>query len=144
MQRVGEIEKGALEALLALVVSTIAGTLVASVVPHPSDDLLKGFASLGTGLLLAYVVEISWLTTRMRREPDYERRLGAFVGIGAGGLVGVVIALLLSAHRAAGHSNLLDSIGLSWVAVSLAFLGGFVIIQPLLVHEWSGEQPDSD
>jgi hypothetical protein len=143
--KIGESEKGALEALLALVVCTIAGTLAAHAVPDPSNDLLDGIASLGTGLLLAYVVEISWLTARMRREPDYERRLGAFVGIGAGGLVGVVIALLLAAHRAAGHSNLLDSIGLSWVAVSLAFLGGFVIIQPLLVHEWSGSsQPDSD
>lgn len=144
MPKVGEIEKGLLEAILALVVCTTAGTLGAIAVPDPSGDLLKGFASLGTGLLLAYVVEISWLTTRIRREPDYERRLGAFVGIAAGGLLGVVIALLLAAHRAAGHSGLLDSIGLSWVAVSLAFLGGFVIIQPLLVHEWTGQRRESD
>jgi hypothetical protein len=94
--------------------------------------------------LLAYVVEISWLTGRIRSVSDYERRLGAFVGIGAGGLLGVVVALLLAAHRTAGHSNLLDGVGLAWVAASLAFLGGFVVVQPLLVHEWSDSEPDSD
>lgn len=144
MPKVGEIEKGALEALRALLICTAAGMLATFVVPRPSADLLEGFASVGTGLLLAYVVEISWLTTRMRSLSDYERRLGAFVGIGAGGLLGVVVALLLAAHRNAGHSNLLDNVGLTWVAASLAFLGSFVILQPLLVHEWSDGEPDSD
>lgn len=133
-----------LEALLALLVCTVALTLVTLLVSDPSADLLYGFASLGTGLLLAYVVEISWLTGRIRSASDYKRRLGAFVGIGAGGLLGVVVALLLAAHREAGHSNLLDSVGLAWVAASLAFLGGFVIVQPLLVHEWFDSEPDSD
>lgn len=142
--KLDEIEKGVLEALLILVGCTISMTLVARLVSDPSADLLSGVSSLGTGLLLAYVVEISWLTSRMRRLPDYERRLGAFVGVGAGGLLGVVVALLLAAHRDAGHSNLLDCVGVSWVAVSLAFLGVVVIIQPLLVHEWSDDQPDSD
>jgi hypothetical protein len=139
-----EIEKGALEALLSLVGCTISGTLAVRLVSDPSADLLSGLASLGTGLLLAYIVEISWLTSRMRRLSDYERRLGAFVGVGASGLLGVVVALLLAAHREAGHSNLLDSVGVSWVAVSLTFLGVVVIIQPLLIHEWSDVQPDSD
>ncbi|MFL5901230.1 MAG: hypothetical protein ACJ75S_08545 [Solirubrobacterales bacterium] len=133
-----------LEALRALLVCAAAGALGTFVVPDPSADLLNGLASLGTGLLLAYVVEISWLTGRIRSVSDYERRLGSFVGIGAGGLLGVVVALLLAAHRNAGHSNLLDSVGLAWVAASLAFLGGLVIAQPLLVHEWSNSQPDSD
>lgn len=123
---------------------TVTGTLATHRVPNPSADLLNGLANLGTGLLLAYVVEISWLTSRMRRLPDYERRLGAFIGVGAGGLLGVVVALLLAAHRDAGHSNLLDSVGVSWVAVSLTFLGVVVIIQPLLGHEWSDGQSDSD
>lgn len=144
MPKVGEIEKGVLEALLALLGGTIAIMLLVHAVPDPSTDLLDGIANLGTGLLLAYVVEISWLTARMRWEPDYERRLGAFVGIGTGGLVGVAMALLLAAHRAAGHSNLLDSVGLSWVVASLAILGGVVVVQPPLVHEWSGSGPDSD
>lgn len=133
-----------LEALLTLVGCTISVSLAVRLVSDPSADLLSGLSSLGTGLLLAYVVEISWLTGRMRRLPDYERRLGAFVGVGASGLLGVVVALLLAAHRDAGHSNLLDSVGVSWVAVSLTFLGAVVIIQPLLVHEWSDEQSDSD
>ena len=132
-----------LEALLVLVTCTAASALAIRLAPYPSADLLKDIASLGTGLLLAYVIEISWLTARMSRAPDYERRLGAFVGIAAGGLLGVVIALLLAAHRAAGHSNPLDTIGVSFVAVSLAFLGGIVIIQPLLVHEWPEDGSDS-
>ena len=131
-------------ALGALIACTILGIPAARAVPDPSADLLEGIASLGTGLLLAYVVEVSWLTGHIRQAPDYERRLGVTVGLGAGGLTGVVAVLLLAAHHAAGHSNLLDSIGLSWVVVSLAILGGLVIIQPLLIHEWSDERPDAE
>jgi hypothetical protein len=144
--KVGEIEKGVLEGLVVLIgfSASMFALLRLLGAPNPSVELLEGVVTLGTGLLLAYVVEVSWLTARIRGASDYESRLGFFVGIGAGGLVGIVVTLLLAAHIAAGHSNLLDSIGLSWVVASIATLGGLVIVQPLLVHEWSGEQPDSD
>jgi hypothetical protein len=143
---VGKIETGLLEGLVILIgLSGCAFMVLRPLeVPNPSAELLKGVATLGTGLLLAYVVEISWLTGRIRHASEYERRLGFFVGLGAGGLVGIVVALLLAAHIAAGHSNLLDSIGLSWVVASTATLGGLVIVHPLLVHEWSDEQPGTD
>lgn len=128
-------------ALFACTILTMPAILK---VPDPSDDLFDGLTTLGTGLLLAYVVEISWLTGRIRGASDYERRLGFFVGLGASGLVGTVVALLLASHRAAGHSNLLDSVGLAWVVASLTMLGGLVIIHPLLVHEWSDNPPGAD
>ncbi|HEY5709622.1 MAG TPA: hypothetical protein VID51_02395 [Solirubrobacterales bacterium] len=146
MPRVDEIERGLLEGLgiLAAVSISVFSFLYALGVPNPSADLLEGIATLGTGLLLAYVVEISWFAGRMRSESDYEKRLGTFLGLGTAGLAGIVVALLLASHRAAGHSNLLDSIGLAWVIASVTTLGGMVIMQPLLVHEWSGNQPGSD
>jgi hypothetical protein len=145
MPRIGEIERGLLEGLtLLIVLSASVSFLVLAILggSSPSPRLLEGVATLGTGLLLAYVVEVSWLTVRIRCAPDYERRLGFFVGLAAGGLIGVVVAILLAAHISAGHSNLLDDIGLSWVIASLAMLGSLVIVQPLLVHEWSGGEPD--
>lgn len=78
------IEKGLFEGLglLTGLSASMFVLLVVLKVPNPSTGLLEGFATLGTGLLLAYVVEISWLTARIRRALDYERRLGFFVGIG--------------------------------------------------------------
>jgi predicted phage tail protein len=79
----------------------------------------------------------------MRSAVDYNERLGLLVGLAAAGLAGVVVALLISAHLMAGHSNLLDAAGLSWTVVSLGLLGGVVVIQPLLVHEWTPESSDA-
>jgi hypothetical protein len=137
MSRLDPIWRGVAEAAAALVACAAAFTLETRLIPAPSPQLLLAIASLGTALLLAYVVEMAWLITRLRSASDYELRLGAFVGLGIGGLIGVVLALLLSAHNAAGHSNFLDDVGLAWVVSSLAVLGSLVVVQPLLVHEWA-------
>ncbi len=143
MRRPTEIERGAVEAFGVVAIAALPGTYAATTVPAPSQELLEGIATIGVGLFIAFVVEMAWLATRVKNEKDHERRLGAFVGMGFAGLVGIVVALLLSAHRAAGHSNLLDDVGFSWVVVSLAVLGSVVAMQPLLVHEWS-ESQESD
>ena len=101
-------------------------------------------ASLGTGLLLAYVVEATWVTRRMRSAVDYEKRLGFLVGVATAGLIGVVLAMLISAHRAAGHSNLLDVAGLAWVVISLSLLSSLVVAQPIVVHEWSSDEEENE
>lgn len=140
MRRLNPIERGITEALLVVIATSIPFWLLVSFIPPPSADLMRGLASLGTGLLLAYVVEAVWVTRQMRPVADYEFRLGAFVGFAVAGLVGTIVALLVAAHRAAEHANLLDSAGLSWAVVSLSVLGGLVVAQPLLVHEWTTER----
>lgn len=140
MRRPTSIEKGFYGALLVVVGCCALAMPAVNAVPAPSVRLMDGIASLGTGLLLAYVVEAVWATRQMRSAHDYEKRLGFLVGLATTGLAGIVIALLVSAHLAAGHSNLLDVAGLAWVVVSLGLLGGFVVTQPLLGHEWSSAE----
>lgn len=141
MRGVGEVKKGCLKAIGLILVGSMGISLITRILPGPSPDLLNGFASLGTGLLLAYVIEAAWITPRMRAAKDYEERLGVLVGVAVSGLIGVVLALLLAAHRTAGHSNWLDDFGLAWAVLSLAVLGSLVVLHPLLVHEW---QPSSE
>jgi hypothetical protein len=123
---------------------TASGAWICSRVPAPSSELLEGIVTIGIGLFVAYVLEMAWLVTRLRSATDYETRLGAFVGLGFAGLLGIVMALFLAAHRVAGHANLLDDIGFSWAIASLALLGVIVTLQPLLVHEWDSDEKDVD
>lgn len=140
------MQRGFAKAIGAILVASLGAFLGIRLAPTPSSNLLNGFASLGTGLLLAYVIEAVWITPRMRGAKDYEERLGGLVGFAAGGLIGVVLALLVAAHRAAGHANWLDDLGLAWTVISLSILGGLVVLHPLLVHEWqpSDENPPGD
>lgn len=137
MSSLSPIRKGILEAVCLVAGACVFFLPFAYVLPAPSSELMNGVANLGTGLLLAFVVEAAWATSQMREADDYEERLGAFVGLALAGLIGVVVALLISAHRAAGHANLLDAAGLAWIAVSVGILGGVVVVQPILVHEWT-------
>jgi hypothetical protein len=134
-----EIQRGTAEAFGVVVLGATSFFFVVRLLPAPSAELLRDIGNLGLGLLLAYVVESVWLASRMRGSSDYRSRLGAFFGLGMSGLVGAIVSILLAAHRDAGHANLLDQLGLSWAAVSLVILGGMVVVQPLLVHEWSDE-----
>ena len=77
------------------------------------------------------------LVSRVEADNEFEEWLGFVTGAGIVGFLGVVLALLLSAHRAVGHSNFIDKIGLAWVAVSLLILGAALVIQPLLAHRLS-------
>ena len=52
------------------------------------------------------------LVSRVEADNEFEEWLGFVTGAGIVGFLGVVLALLLSAHRAVGHSNFIDKIGL--------------------------------
>lgn len=100
-------------------------------------------SEIGVAILLGYVIEVVWMTTRLERENDErESWLGSMVGLGLSGLAGIVVALLIAEHRAAGHANLLDKYGLWWSTVSLAMLGVLVTLQPLIVDRWSRAPSD--
>lgn len=144
MRWIGEIQRGlALAFGLIAFLSLILSWAIIGRIPDASESLLEAIATVGTGLFLAYVIEMAWLVTRLKGARDIKKRLGVYIGLGLTGLAGIVVALLLSAHQAAGHSNYLDDIGLAWAGVSLMVLGLVVAIHPLLVHEWS-ENPESN
>lgn len=103
-------------------------------------------AEIGSTILLAYVIEATWMATRLNRESEEEREnwLGTTVGFGLGGLTGIVIALLVAEHRAAGHANYLDHLGLWWSTLAIGTLGVTVVLQPIIVARWTRAKPDSD
>lgn len=143
MRRLNPLHLGLLE--VPLVVSGLAALLAFAVpgIAYPSPELLRSMAEIGVAILLGYVIEVVWMTVRLEREDDdRESWLGSMVGLGLCGLAGIVVALLIAEHRAAGHANLLDKYGLWWATVSLAMLGILVTLQPLIVDRWS--KPSSD
>ncbi|HET9162231.1 MAG TPA: hypothetical protein VFN89_02135 [Solirubrobacterales bacterium] len=132
----GEISRGLVEAIAVMAFFAAAAIPVTLSIAPASQGLLENTAQMGVVFVLAYVLEVVWLTPRLRGEDDYEYRLGALTGLGLAGTIGVLLAVLLAAHRAAGHANFLDDAGLACVATSLMSLAGVVIAHPLLVHEW--------
>ena len=137
------ISKGIANALFSVALASLGGYFFFNAVPLASPDLLRSIAMIGATLLLAYIVEAVWLVQQGQKDDDFEEWLGFTIGAAIAGFVGVISALLLSEHRAVGHANFLDKIGVAWVAVSLLILGGSLIAHPLLAHRL-GETAHSD
>jgi hypothetical protein len=104
----------------------------------PTPGVLSSLAEIGATLLIAYVIEISWLVraSRTRRLEERESRLGALTGVGYAGLLGIGASLALSERATAHHWTWLDGLGFGFAVGSLAMLGLMVVMQPMLTHEW--------
>lgn len=99
---------------------------------------MRSIASIGATLLVAWAVEGAWMATKNERDgEDRENWLGSTAGFGVAGLLGIAIALLVAEHRAAGHGNFLDSLGLWWSVVALGLLGTLVVMYPVIVDRWN-------
>jgi hypothetical protein len=137
MPQLDPVVRGTLSGVGRIVLAALFAVPLVIVIPHPTPALLRDIANIGVVLVLGYVVEAVWLVPRMARQAeDYEELLGVLTGMALAGLVGILVAVLVSAHLAAGHANLLDDLGLAWSAASLIVLGGMVGLQPLLVDIW--------
>jgi hypothetical protein len=109
---------------------------------EPSPELLETLGQIGATLLIAYVLEVSWLVKASRKRPleERENRLGAFLGIGAAGLISIAIALLLAGRADHGDWKWWDELGLGFVVGPLLMAGIVVALQPLLTHEWLDDE----
>jgi hypothetical protein len=136
------MSKGVVNAIGSVALASLGLYFFFQTVPPASPDLLLACAGIGASLLIAYVVEAVWLVSRVEADEEYEEWLGFTVGAGIAGLMGIIFALLLSQHRAAGHANFLDELGAAWVAVSMTILGGVLVLQPVLVHRLSEPRRD--
>lgn len=105
----------------------------------PSAELFGQLAQIGATLLVAYSVAIVAAEQQLRTKGSrdvHEDWLGFSVGAGVCGLLGIILAIGLSAHRDAGYANLLDDIGLWWCVSSIAVLGLMIAILPLASYLW--------
>jgi MFS family permease len=112
--------------------------------PNPSAELLRGIAGLGGALVIAYVVQAAWLVREAKPAEDRDGWAGFVTGIGIAGFVGVLLALVLAEHRAAGHDNFLDRIGCAWAALALLMLATIVLLHPLLAYRLIRERDKVD
>lgn len=128
------LSKGIVDALFSISAASLGAYFFFNAVPLASPELLRSMAMIGTTLLLAYVVEAVWLVQQGREDEELDEWLGFTIGSAIAGFLGVVFALLLAEHRAVGHANFIDKLGMAWVAVSLLILGGALIAYPLLAH----------
>lgn len=103
----------------------------------PSPELLRALAQVGATLLIAYAVEVSWLLkVSSGRNGHRAGWVGYATGVGACGLLGLTLALVLS-EADTSSLGLGSQFLLAWVAFSLALLGLLVALLPLLVYEWA-------
>ncbi len=128
--------KGVLLALWSVALAALGFAFFLGALPAASPELLRSLSTIGAILVPAYVVEVVWLMPRMGQGIEFEEWLGFVVGAGIAALLGIAIALLLAEHRAAGHANSLDDLGLAWIVVSETILAGVLVLQPLLADRF--------
>lgn len=69
---------------------------------------------------------------------EHQDWLGFVTGTAVSGFLGVVLALTVSQHLAAGHRNWIDRFGLWWAISSIGLLGFVIAMLPLIHHDWRG------
>jgi hypothetical protein len=100
--------------------------------------MLRDLAQIGATLFVAYAVEVSWLEkVSPVQTAARERWIGIVLGVGACGLLGIIVSLGLAERAAVGHWAWLDEIAFAGVSASLGLLAMVVALCPLLVHEWN-------
>jgi hypothetical protein len=107
---------------------------------YASPTLLRELAQIGVGFLIAYsiaLVSAERIVSKIGGAHEYW--LGLAAAFGCCGLLGIVVALGVAEHRAAGHAWLLDDLGLWWTVASVGFLGIFVATMPVNTYRWRKE-----
>jgi hypothetical protein len=108
---------------------------------YPSPELMRSLAEIAATFFVGWVVEAVWMALRNERDGrERENWLGGMGGLGLGGVLAIALALLVAAHREAGHANFLDWLGLWWTVVTTACLGSMLAMYPVIAERWS---PDS-
>jgi hypothetical protein len=137
------MHKGMLSAfgVIGLLTGVVAGSLAIGLrgIAYPSPNLFRGLGQAGIGLLIAYSFSLAaaerFLGDR-NSEESHTNWLGVVVGLGLCALIGSGLAFGLAEHRAAGHANALDWIGLWWSVGSIGMIGLLVAVQPVTTYEW--------
>lgn len=104
-------------------------------------------AGIGASFFLAYVIEATWLAQRFPHKERSELILGGLMGLATSGLLGVILALMLSERPVTEPFGRTEDLYFWWSLISLTGLGLLVALQPGVVHIWleeDEEKPSSD
>lgn len=105
--------------------------------PDPSAEVFHDTAQIGVGLLIAFSVAVAGVNARDGESPRSHLEWLCFdAGVGLTGLTAIAVSIALAAYREAGHTGVLDKVGLAFIASALFMLGLVVALQPYLSFYW--------
>lgn len=127
-----------------MVISLCFLPALAQLAEFPSEELLRYMAAIGATLLIAYAVETASVArSPFIRSETRENWIGAIIGGGSCGFLGIVVALALAERAKVDHWTWIDEVAFSFAAGSLLLLGAFVVALPYLAYEWSRDDDSS-
>ena len=139
------MRRGFVEAVATIFfISALTGYAVNQFFSDPAGTS-EPLAQIGATLLVAYAVQAGWvIQTSRKRGAERENWVGLTAGIGCSALVGIFVALCLSAQEE--PLGLLGGFGFAWAVVSVGLLGLWTALQPWamydLNHSFNTEYPD--
>jgi cation transport ATPase len=125
--------------VLMLILTAISAAVFATFHVRAEAEVLRTLAVIGATLLVAYEVIASTIILKAQVESRDKRqeRLGALVGIGASGMIGIANALVLSERTCVDNPGLLEELAFAWTAASLLMFLVFVAFQADAIDSWA-------
>lgn len=122
----------------------VASVIAAALWPHVvvSPEFLRTLAGIGASFFLAFVIEATWLASRLDANERADFILGLTTGLAALGVVSVAALMILSENHPAGPLQGNESLWFWLSAISLGLLGISVAFQPVVTHTWMHERKD--
>jgi hypothetical protein len=129
--------------ILMLGLSLLAWIVCAALDIRANAQTLRTLAQIGATLLVAYgVLAASIISAAQAEAPDKRKeRLGALVGIGGAGLIGIAGALILSQRAWVTNPGCLEELAFGWTIGSLLMFLLFVALQADAVDSWADSTP---
>ncbi len=126
-----------------LVVASMFWLACAQLNVRANADVLRTLAEIGATLLVAYSVVASTVVSAAQAEVQEKRkeRVGAFIGIGCAGLIGIASALVLSQRTWVANPSWLEELGFGWTVGSLTMFFVMVAFQADVVESWIKPAP---
>jgi len=110
----------------------VTGLVLSMLLPSglPPQALFENFAQVGATVFVAYAVATTGVAYRKDAIEQHVHWLGSTCGVGALAVTGLGISLLLAAERDAGHGGVWFTVGLCWIAATVALMGVFIAFLP--------------
>jgi hypothetical protein len=124
---------------MTFILSLVSWLICAKLHVRANAEVLRTLAEIGATLLVAYGVLASSIVSAAQEEPKDKRRerVGAFIGIGGAGLVGIASALVLSQRTGVANPSWLEELSFGWAASSLLMFLLIVALQAEAIDSWA-------
>jgi hypothetical protein len=136
---------GLLDGLSGVFSLFVAGLMLALLLPsgRPPQALFENLSQIGATIFVAYSVSTTGVAYRRQELEQHVNWLGSICGVGALGVTGLGLSLLLAAERGAGHSGAWFTAGLCWILATIVLMCALIAFLPYATFSW-GRQAEKD